>query len=205
MQEIRDAKKLEMYFEEQQMYFQQRPQVLKLLRFEKGELLNEPLHPLKQFYIVAEGSVSIYYITEDGLIRYVSKAGAGTLLGDMEFSGADTQLFYTEAAETVICLAFPFQENRCVLENDPLFLRFVLGQLAQKLSLSSRMDVVPQTLEEKVLLYLGNVQPDHEIASVNQTLQALHCSRRQLQRVLKKLCDEKVLIKKGRGCYRLKE
>ena len=205
MKEIRDTKKLEIYFEEQQQYFQQPPGSLKLIQFEKGELLNGPMRPLKSFYIVVKGSVSIYYITEDGSIRHISKAGAGILLGDMEFSGVERERYCTEAAEPVICLAIPFQENRSMLENDPVFLRFVIAQLAEKLSLSSRMDVVTQTLEEKLLFYLNNVVPSHEISSVSQTLQVLHCSRRQLQRVLKSLCDDNVLTKNGRGCYKLKE
>lgn len=205
MKKIRDTKRLEIYYKEQQLHFQQKPQLLKLIQFEKGELLNGPMHPLKGFYIVVEGSVSIYYITEEGNIRHIFKAGAGILLGDMEFSGIEREMYYVEAAETVICLAIPFQENGNMLENDPIFLRFVLAQLAEKLSLSSRMDVVTQTLEEKLIFYLSNVEPNHEISSVSQTLQVLHCSRRQLQRVLKSLCDDNILIKKGRGCYILKE
>lgn len=205
MKEIRDTKRLELYYKEQQLHFQQKPTLLKLIQFEKGELLNGPIHPLKGFYIVVEGSVSIYYITEEGSIRHIFKAGVGILLGDMEFSGIERDMYYVEATETVICLAIPFQENRNMLENDPIFLRFVLVQLAEKLSLSSRIDVVTQTLEEKLIFYLSNVEPNHEIVSVSQTLQVLHCSRRQLQRVLKRLCDDNILIKKGRGCYVLKE
>ena len=179
--------------------------MLKMVEFEKGEILNDPLQPLNRFYIIVRGSVSIYSLTEDGSIRYISKAASGTLLGDMEFSGAGNQSFYIEAAETVLCLDFPFRENLDILENDPVFLRFVLNQLAGKLSLSAVMTASAQTLEEKVLVFLRKVQPDHTISSVNHALQPLHCSRRQLQRVLKKLCDEGLIIKIGRGCYRLTE
>ena len=205
MKLIQDKTMLERYFSKQQAHFRQKPPVLQLVEFQKGELLNTPLVSLCCFYILAEGSVSIYDLTEDGAARYVAKAGSGTLLGDVEFSGAGRQPFYTEAAEPVLCLAMPFRENRSVLENDPAFLRFVLKQLAQKLSLSAAMDATAQTLEEKVLFFLRKVQPNHEITSVNHALQPLHCSRRQLQRVLKKLCEEGVLQKTGRGCYRLKE
>lgn len=205
MKEIMDKDRLEHFFREQQVHFRQRPPVLKLVEFEKGEILNDLLQPLNRFYIIVKGSVSIYSLTEDGSIRYISKAAGGTLLGDVEFSGADNLPLYTEAAETVLCLAMPFRENISVLENDPVFLRFVLGQLAGKLSLSAVMTASAQTLEEKVLFFLRKVQADHTISSVNQALQALHCSRRQLQRVLKKLCDEGVLMKTGRGCYRLRE
>ena len=205
MREIVDKNRLEHFFGEQQAHFRQRPPVLKLVEFEKGEILNDPLQSLSCFYIIVRGSVSIYSLTEDGSIRYISKAANGTLLGDMEFSGAGNQSFYIEAAETVVCLAMPFRENQSILENDPVFLRFVLRQLAGKLSLSSVMTASAHTLEEKVLFFLRKIQAEHTIASVNEALQALHCSRRQLQRVLKKLCDEGLVIKTGRGRYQLKE
>ena len=205
MKEIVEKDRLEYFFGEQQAHFRQRPPAIKLVEFEKGEILNDPLKPLDRFYILVRGSVSIYNLTEDGSIRYISKASSGTLLGDMEFSGAGNQSFYIEAAETVLCLAMPFRENLDILENDPVFLRFVLRQLAGKLSLSAVMTASAQTLEEKVLFFLGKIQTDHTMSSVNQAFQALHCSRRQLQRVLKKLSDEGLIIKTGRGCYRLKE
>ena len=205
MRDIVDKNRLDHFFGEQQVHFRQRPPVLKLVEFEKGEILNDPLQLLSCFYIIVRGSVSIYHLTEDGSIRYISKAASGTLLGDMEFSGAGNQSLYIEAAEIVLCLAIPFRENLDILENDPVFLRFVLGQLAGKLSLSAVMTASAQTLEEKVLFFLRKVQADHAISSVNHALQALHCSRRQLQRILKKLCGEGLVVKTGRGCYRLRE
>lgn len=203
MKEIVDQRRVDHFFGEQRDHFRQRPPVIKLVEFEKGEILNDPLRLLSRFYIIVRGSVSIYSLTEDGAIRYISKAAAGTLLGDMEFSGAGNQSLYIEAAERVLCLALPFRDDLRVLENDPVFLRFVLGQLAGKLSLSSVMTASAQTLEEKVLFFLRKVQPDHAISSVNQALQPLHCSRRQLQRVLKKLLEEGRLVKLSKGSYRL--
>lgn len=203
MREIRDTKRIEQIYQTVQHCFRLRPPVLRLLQFEKEELLNHPLRPLEQFLIVAEGSVAIYDLSEDGGIRYVSRTGTGTLLGDVEFCGADGGAFYTGAAERVLCLAIPFAENRETLEDDPVFLRFALRQMAQKLTMST-MDVTMQTLEEKLLLYLDKMQPDHTIQSVNETVIAMHCSRRQLQRMLKTLCEDGRLEKTGKGQYRLK-
>lgn len=204
MEELRD-KKIESILDSEIIHFQKIPPVMKLIQFDKGELLNHPLKPMDGFLLIIEGNITIYDISRDGSIRYVSRTGAGTLIGEMEFIGVDSHLLYTEASEPVLCLSIPFKENREVLENDPVFLRFVLSQLAKKLSMSSELDAMGQTLEEKVLLYLRKIQPDHEICSVNETMQIIHCSRRQLQRVLKKLCDEGTLVKTSRGHYRLKE
>lgn len=203
MQEIHDEKLLEKILKREKVHFQDRPKSMRLLQFEKGELLTQPLESLRQFLIVERGSVQIYGIDENSRGYSIAISGRGTLLGDVEFCKEEFNPFFTEAAETVLCLAIPFQQNRSQLENDPVFLRFVMGQLADKLNMMSKMELAVQTLEEKVLLYLQDARPAHEISSVNDTMISLHCSRRQLQRVLKKLCDEERLEKCGRGHYKL--
>lgn len=202
MKEINDKTIIETYFASYLNHFHQRPPLLKLIQFEKGEILNDLFEPLNQFYIIAKGHVSIYNLTNTGAIRYISLSSSGTLLGDLEFTNVTNQSLYIEAADTVLCLSLPFLENKEALENDPVFLRFVLNQLANKLSLSASMTANAQTLEDRILFYLKNVEKTHEITSVNHALQRLHCSRRQLQKVLKKLCDDGVLVKTGRGSYR---
>lgn len=205
MQEIRDPACLETLYRANQQHFGARPPVIRLLRFEKGEYLSHPLKPLHQFLLVVEGSVRIYGIHEDSRVFGVSYARTDTLLGDIEFCQINHSPFFTEADEPVLCLSLPFAENRAVLENDPVFLRFVMGQLARKLELSSRTSITAQSLEERLLFYLQQPQSGGEIRHLENLLLHLHCSRRQLQRVLKKLCEEGQLKKTGRGCYRLAE
>ena len=85
-----------------------------------------------------QGSVRIYGIHEDSRVFGVSYARTDTLLGDIEFCQINHSPFFTEADEPVLCLSLPFAENRAVLENDPVFLRFVMGQLARKLVTTSK-------------------------------------------------------------------
>ncbi len=203
MKELFDTLRIRAVFEQLQEHFSRTPNVLRLYEFEKGELLNDPGKPLEQFLIIVEGSVSIYDLTESGLVRYISKSGHGALLGDIEFSRANFRGFFTEADGRVVCLAIPFSENRDLLESDPQFLRFVISELARKLSLSTEVEITTHTLEEKLMLYLNRVQPAHEITSVNDVLKQLHCSRRQLQRILKKLCGEGKIVKCGKGRYKV--
>ncbi|WP_270463717.1 hypothetical protein [Faecalibacillus intestinalis] len=42
------------------------------------------------------------------------------------------------------------------------------------------------------------------LKSIEEATNYLHCSRRQLQRILKKLCDEGKMIKEGKGKYKIK-
>lgn len=203
MQEIRDPACLERLYQANRQYFGTRPPVMRLLRFEKGEYLSHPLKPLHQFLLVVQGSARIYGIQEDSRMFGVSYVRTNALLGDIEFCQIKHNPFFTEAVEPVLCLALPFAENRAVLENDPVFLRFVMGQLARKLALSSRTSTTAQPLEERLLFCLQQPQFGGKIEHLDSILSHLHCSRRQLQRVLKKLCDAGQLEKTGRGCYRL--
>ncbi len=202
MQLIHDKKMLETILEKEKIHFRDRPQSVRLLQYEKGELLTQPLTPLCQFLIVERGSVQIYGMDESSRKYGIALSKKGTLLGDVEFCKDKISPFFTEATETVLCLAIPFHQNRFQLENDAIFLQFVMAQLANKLTMMAKMELTVQTLEEKVLLYLQDAWPNHEIASVNEALSSLHCSRRQLQRVLKKLCEKGELEKCGRGHYR---
>lgn len=204
MQEIYNDNRKESILKKELTHFQKRPQSIRLLQYEKGELLTQPLMPLRQFLLIVSGTVQIYGMDEKSRIYSITLSREGTLLGDVEFCKDECSPFFTEAIETVVCLAIPFQNNRTILENDPIFLHFVMGQMADKLSMMAKIELAVQTLEEKVLLYLKDIWPNHEITSVNTAMMSLHCSRRQLQRVMKKLCEDGLLEKYGRGRYRLK-
>ena len=90
------------------------------------------------------------------------------MLGDVEFCKDEFSPFFTEATETVLCLAIPFDSNRTMLERDHVFLKFVMAQMADKLSMMAKIELAVQTLEEKVLLYLNeNLAEPIRITSVN--------------------------------------
>lgn len=203
MHEICDRKLMEELIRQEKIKenFSRLPEAIRLLQFEKGELLTCPMKKLEQFFIIIKGNVSIYGIHGDSRKFDVASSGKGTLLGDMEFSGTEKYPFFTEATETVWCLSIPFRENRQMLENDVIFLRYVLKHMAVKLAMSAKMELYPQTLEEKVLIYLKDPASEYCIRSVNDAMVQLHCSRRQLQRVLKKLCEKGKIRKTGRGHY----
>ena len=204
MKTITDERRIDEVYAEYASFFSSRPPLVLLRVYGKGEVLNDPLRPMREFLIVAEGGISIYDITEDGEIRYISRAGKGTLLGDMEFCGTAKRTFFTEASEKVLCLYIPFRENCSALEDDPVFLRFIISELGRKLSFKAVIDVTSGPLEEKLLMYLREMNESHAITSVNETMHVLHSSRRQLQRALSSLTEKGVIEKTGRGCYRLK-
>ena len=55
-----------------------------LIIYEKGELVSSPFQSESLFQIVADGSVNIYFIRDDGTRYSLSNGTAGYLLGDMD-------------------------------------------------------------------------------------------------------------------------
>lgn len=83
------------------------------------------------------------------------------------------------------------------------FLQMLLRSYGEKLRLFAFVDVPAETIEERVLLYLRHVCPSHELRGIEAAVLQLRCSRRQLQRVLAKLCASGEVEKLGKGRYRL--
>lgn len=206
MREIRNEARRKALWQRENLSacFSEPPCGVRLLRYQKGEMLVQPLKPLTQFLFLAEGQVKIYDLREDGRAFSIHLSGRHALLGDVEFAGSRRTPFYAEAVQPVLCLAVPFAENRAALQNDPVFLRFVMARLVEKLDLFGRMELTTASVEEKLLLYLS-ARPDHTLNGIGQALADLHCSRRQLQRVTAVLCARGRLEKLGRGRYRLAE
>ena len=63
------------------------------------------------------------------------------------------------------------------------------------------MDVAAATIEERVVLYM-QATPGRELWGIENAVLQLRCSRRQLQRVLKKLCASGRAEKTAKGCFR---
>ena len=92
---------------------------------------------------------------------------------------------------------------REVLNYDIRFLHGLLPAYSGKLKLFSTFDV-NATIEERVVLYM-QMAPGQVLNGSDDTVFQLRCSRRQLQRVLKKLCANGRVKKIGRGSYQLLE
>lgn len=186
-------------------YFETKGLGFRLIRYGKHELICGPGKPLEQLLFLVKGSVWVYSLREDGSSVSISRGVGRTVLGTMEFARKGLPAFYTETREETLCVALPLEENRAVLEQDQVFLRFVIGHLAEMIITSALIGHGEQPVEERLLVFLRDIQPDHTLHSINSGLLQFHCSRRQLQRVVRKLCQEGVLKKVGKGVYRLNE
>lgn len=77
------------------------------------------------------------------------------------------------------------------------------GSMGEKLERFSTQSVTGTTVEQRVLQYLEKGDAPAELVGMESATLQLRCSRRQLQRVLKKLCLQGKIEKVGKGRYRL--
>lgn len=176
-----------------------------IMKYQRGEFLSQPEQPIKYFQFIVKGSASLYYLDENGSRRNVTVMDSEGLLGDMEFVTGGMPFFYTEALTPVTVLALPMEKNRARLEQDCRFLMYLLKQASVVKMFSARNAVVFPRLEEKLIYYLENDCPHRMMTGMETTAARLQCSRRQLQRVVKKLEEQGILTKQERGRYRLNE
>ena len=64
-------------------------------------------------------------------------------------------------------------------------------------------DAAPASLKQRVLAYMGYRCRGNELRGLGQAAFHLNCSSRQLQRILSRYESEGIVMKIGKGAYRL--
>lgn len=205
MKKITDTDRIAHWIKQEKIqdYFDTKDLEFHANQYEKGELIASPYTALGQILFLIEGVVQIYSLRNDGGISPISQIAEFALLGDMEFCTKEKSPFFVEAKTTVVCLTLSIKKYQEALNQDLRFLHVLLQSFLNKLKIFSSINVVALTIEERVLLYMKTLSTNGELQGVESATVQLRCSRRQLQRVLKKLCDEGAVEKLGKGHYRL--
>lgn len=174
-----------------------------LIRYEKGETIIRPTERTKYLQFIVKGTVSIYAIRRDGSQFPIASGDDFTFLGDVEFVNQDFPTLFAEAKSGVTAIALSLEENKPALDKDLAFLHFTLRSLVKKIELSTMNEAAFAGLEEKLLHYIQYYCSDGLLVHIGKASENLHCSRRQLQRVLRKLTGQGILEKTAKGIYRL--
>ncbi len=174
-----------------------------LVRFDKGEEIIHQADPRHHVILLLYGAMEIMSIHVNGSLHKVSNIRPGSILGDMEFALGGIQQYTVTADEECLCLVIASDECRQKLEQDPLFLMAMLKSVAAKLHASSLAQSEPEDLREHMYWLLKHSW-NGTLHGVGKASEQLHCSRRQLQRILKEECDAGRMQKLAKGTYRLK-
>ncbi len=176
-----------------------------LTKYEKGEFVSSPLQNELLFQIVEQGSINIYIIRDDGTRYALSNGTTDYFLGDMDVFYPRSGDVYAEAAESLTCIAFSIDQNREKLLSNNGFLAMICNSLSTKIGTMTTMEAVPASLTERVMSYMKYKCAHGTLKGIEQAAFHLHCSARQLQRVLNQ-CEAEGLVKKaGKGTYKLCE
>lgn len=205
MKEIHDHQQVNHYLEKYRILscFGNSVSGFFLCRYERGEILNHLFDPEQYLQFFVEGILKIYSVRSDGSIYPVSHGNSRTLLGDVEFCGSgNPPHFIVEAQSTCSCLVLPLESCRSQLMEDPVFLRTVLCSLSRKFEMFSVTEADFPTVEKRLLYYLDQECPGGFLTDIEKATFHLHCSRRQLQRVLKDLTERGILTHPAHGRYR---
>lgn len=172
-------------------------------KYQKGEFVTTALQQEHLFQIIVQGSVNIYFIRDDGSVYSLANAKENDLLGEMELFQHQPGNVYAEANSDVICLAISVGACKNVLLANCQFLQLICESLSQKMETITAFDVAPESLKQRVLTYMKYKCSNGEIKGLQKAALHLNCSARQLQRILTQYESEGVMIKIGKGSYKL--
>lgn len=203
MKRVYDENQIEYWLEKEKIrdYFDTKNLKFYICLYDKGEYVTRPDRKNDELLFIVQGKIQVYSIRGDGTLAPVDSTSGLTLIGDVEFSQKENSMFFTEAKTDLICVALSVSKHRSQLDCDVRFLHMLLKSYSDKLRLFALMDVSSSSIEERVLLYMRDLCPSHELNGVDTAVHHLRCSRRQLQRVLKELCESGKIKKIGRGRY----
>lgn len=202
MYQINNQKRIEGYVKKYHMHAFADGYDFECYQLDPEEILNEKLNPRQYLLFLVSGTAEISSVRKDGSLFEITLVSSFTCFGDMEF--ANTAMHQHEIKMITECefLAVDLIKYKQKILKDPAFLYFLLQSISEKMEMISNVNLETTNVESKVLYYLEHQSVNQEIHGVEKTAQELSCSRRQLERVLKKLCEEKILVKVKKGVYR---
>ncbi len=174
-----------------------------LINYEKGEFVSSPFQNETLFQIVEQGSINIYFIRDDGTRYSLSNGTADYFLGDMDIFYPKSNNIYAEAAESLTCISFSIEKNREILLSNNKFLKLICHSLSAKMGAITTIEAAPASLTERVISYMKYKCDDETLKGIEQAAFHLHCSARQLQRILNQSETTGLVKKLGKGTYKL--
>ncbi len=174
-----------------------------LIKYEKGEFVSSPFQNTLLFQIVEQGSINIYLIRDDGTRYCLSNGTTDYFLGDMDIFYPRSGSIYAEAAETLTCIAFSIEKHRDMLLSNNRFLTLICNSLSSKIGAMTTIEAAPASLTERVMSYMKYKCEDNTLKGIERSAFHLHCSARQLQRILNQKETAGSVTKIGKGTYRL--
>ena len=174
-----------------------------LLHYSPGDLLTTPFSPSHMLQFVVEGNLLLYQMPdEESFTTVPTTYNEVSVLGDVELINAHFMPFFVEATNDVYTLAVLLDHYRQQLLDDPVFLRFLCRNFADKLD-GAVASTRNYPLRERVRPSLMLTEPGQQITDIARLARSINVSPRQMIRVLKEFCEEGALAHEKKGVYRV--
>lgn len=176
------------------------PVHLFLAEYAPGEIVSSPNRPDRYFQIIVSGSIQIYFIRSDGSRYSLSVSERDEFLGETAFFRKENRGVFAESSEKTTCLAFDIDENRQALLRNADLMRILAESMTEKMEMIMLQNTAT-SLQERVLSYMRYKCENGNLKGVEQAAFQLHCSARQLQRILNEFEEDGLVRKIGKGSY----
>ncbi len=110
---------------------------------------------------------------------------------------------YAQASENVTCISFSIGKYKQKLLSNNKFLELICISLSAKIGAITAMDAALASLTERVMSYMKYKCADGTLKGIEKAAFHLHCSARQLQRILNQSESAGLVKKLGKGTYKL--
>lgn len=220
MKKVNDLVKMNNYIEKFQLtqYFsaEMRP-FMALYEIERNQYICKEKDPLTHFMFFVEGKAKVVQTMSNGKSLLLSFYTPMKVLCDVEFVECLEITCNVQALETCYCIGLETRVCRPILLEDPVFLRFMSGQLGQKLLRLSQNSAINllYPLETRLASYLVSIATkadSSEIVSevkcewfvrenLTQMAELLGTSYRHLHRALLALEENGYLIRENACLY----
>lgn len=178
-----------------------------LVFYQKDETIYAFEDAPQYLYLLVKGSVRIVVPDVGGNDTSVTTLCDCTLFGEIEYLLRCPAVSTASAHSDAYCIRLPFAENETLLQNDCRFYRHTSRILAERMTLvnTATIQKARLPLAKRLARYLLEHYDDSdEISDLKPMCEILHCSYRQLLRVLKQFCRMGALAKDSRrGIYHL--
>ena len=176
--------------------------------FKKGEPICKTGDNLDYFYFLVEGKAKVYTILKNGKSLLLKIYEPFNNFGDIEVIEHSHITTNVDALTETLCVGIPLSIIRSNCLDNPIFLRYICKTLSEKLnSFSYRSSLnLLYPLENRLASYItSQIVSNEDYITLTTTFtniaDLLGTSYRHINRIFKKLSDEKIISLEGKRVY----
>ena len=132
--------------------------------YRKGQILFAAGDPAESLYVVLEGLVKLYVVSEDGSEMNLGLLGPGLMFGEVALADGGPRSAFAEMGEPSILFALPRAELFALLDEHPALVRNYLHQLGTRIRATTDRseDLVFRDLQGRVAKQLLSLAGDED-------------------------------------------